>query len=194
MYLFYIICLICAVGTASAPVPKGRSPSHYYPTQIGTHWTLDSGKSKYRAAISKREVKDGAILVTSRFVEDPLTPWPCETVLLSDQGLFLIERSGIEFHPPLCVLQFPLEADREWTTKTKANESTLVIHHKMGREEWIEVPSGRFKAIPVTQQVITPDGPSMKPTISWYSPGLGCIKRQSGDWIEVMRSFSPATP
>jgi hypothetical protein len=66
--------------------------------------------------------------------------------------------------------------------------------YKVGKEATVEVPAGKFKAIPVTSVLILP--PDKITYTSWYASKVGVIKitssiNDSAESVGVLKSFTP---
>ena len=63
----------------------------------------------------------------------------------------------------------------------------------VGPEEEVEVPAGKFKAVPVTS--INHLAGRIQKTRHWYAPGVGLIKTAPFDGdvggTEILKSFTP---
>jgi hypothetical protein len=179
---------------AAAPVPKDAGPLPYYPTGVGASWTYDSNNVKPRRAelvVRTVEKKDNGIIVSVEF-EDGGKWCPVEKVLVSTRGLFLMERGGSAFDPPVCILKLPHKPGEEWETVTTFVEREFRFKHKALDPESVRIPAGQFKALPVVQELrMTGSGAELWPQTYWYAPGVGRIKSTTdGGLLEELESFT----
>jgi hypothetical protein len=186
------LALLLAPAPA-APVPRVLKPGDsYFPTRIGA-------KRVYRAELSKSDVdevvedvetKDGEAVVTIRRDPNNAASLPKqEKVAVSAKGLARVEESGEPLRPPVWLLKLPHQPGAKWDGGARS-KSTYTV----GEAAEVEVPAGKFKAIPVTRHETQINFPVQ--TTDWYAPGVGLVKRVVRGNIEttilVLKSYTTA--
>ena len=183
-----------------APLPKAAPPiPSYHPTTLGHRWEWERGTI---IEITTVEQKDGAHIVTLTEIQ-PSRRRTKETVSISKTGIYTVAVSGIAVKP-VCVLKFPVKADDTWeweiepTVETKPGDNVRRTKgtRKVGKEDEVEVPAGKFKAVPVEVIVLAENGkplPEPERYVYWYARDLGVIKlTKNGSVIHALKSFEPA--
>lgn len=189
-----LACLLLGVSSA-APVPDHlqKAPVYYYPIKVGAKWMWNCNfvtPRESQIVLSHVEMVDDVYTVTTVGLDDGS---PAEKVRVSAQGLFLLERGGAKFDPPVCSLRLPLKPGDEWETTSTFAGQRFHFKHKVGKPEWIKVPAGRFEAIPVVHETEINSRGGIWPQTDWYAPGVGCIKSTTpGGMNHVLKSFTPA--
>jgi hypothetical protein len=202
MYALIAALSIPSLFLCSAPVPKEPGTPRYFPIQKGAKWVFKTPGSKDTRVIT--EVKNNKGEFTVVIIDDndgKLSP--VETILVTDKGLFRAAYADdMKFDPPICILKTPVKAGEKWETSTTFSLFSLKTKFTILDLEWVEVPAGRFKAVPVMrEEILTLQGEkeSKKMTIiEWYAPNVGLVKRlikgTSEDFVTVLESFTPGTP
>ena len=110
-----------------------------------------------------------------------------QTVIVSAQGVQLIEYAGKKVDPPIWWLKLPHQGKNEWTGSWPGG-----WEYAFETKEWeeVEVPAGKFRAIRVDRKD-TQNGTLLGTTTYWYAPGVGCIKITGKSPTRVLKSFSP---
>ena len=75
------------------------------------------------------------------------------------------------------ILKLPLKAGESWEIEGKALGDTFTGEFKVGKEEDIEVPAGKYKAFPVTSENLNASGLQAS-TTSYYADKVGLIKQE----------------
>jgi hypothetical protein len=194
--LAILLSVAFAYVVVAAPGPKGKDELLYYPVKEGAKrvmaitvsgTNLGQGRESVET-VSKVEEKDGKYRVTIS------QEWPGKAAKKTDitsvldvsaKGLIRIASGGRDLPEPVMLLKLPAKAGDTWT----AAGATSTV----GKEEEIEVPTGKYKCIPVTSEY----GPAGRPvkTVSWYAPTVGLVKSvtTSGD-IETIYTLTSFTP
>jgi hypothetical protein len=179
----------------AAPAAKGKVV-YYHPTKVGdTRLYEETGKDFARritAEVTKVEKTDGALEVaetrTAVLNGDQVTGF--RTVAVSAAGVTDLSR-GTDH-----VLRLPAKAGESWTFQSgAANE---VPDHKAiyttGKEEEVEVPAGKFKAVRVDSETFR-NGERESKSSDWYAPEVGLVKSVTtmggSDRTLVLKSFTP---
>jgi hypothetical protein len=188
---FIPIALLCVAGGLMADDPK--PDTLYMPTKEGAKRVMETtfiGDAKKRPAselvetISKVEAKDGKYRVTvDRDFKGKVTSSVYE---VSDKGLSRLSVDGKDLTEPSHFLRLPAKKGDTWT----AGKNSYTV----GEMEEVEVPAGKFKAIPVTNDAEL-NGQKMKAT-AWYAPGVGMVKTTTIlgelEMKSVLKTFTPA--
>jgi hypothetical protein len=188
----YGIALLMAASLAAAkPVQKdGKKDSaaeqgNYYPLQVGNKWDykVEAAGSSAQAVsrIVKVENIDGVSLarleatVNGNVVAN-------EHLRSDDKGVFRYRNNGQPIDPPICLLRYPAKSGDKW-------DGDITVGKEKGkyscetREENVEVPAGKFKAMKVT---VTLEAKMQKVTTSyWFVKDVGFVKQtvEAGDLI-----------
>ncbi len=188
-----LLALLIAVPVSAAPAVKGTGGPVYFPIQVGAktvmETTVDGPFGKTPGAIetvqtvTKVEGKDGTYRVT---VERESKAKNFVTMYeVSAKGVFRVAIDGSALAEPVPLLKLPARPGDTWKTAT----GTATV----GKEEEIEVPAGKFKAVPVTTERELA-GRTLK-TTTWLAPDVGVIKRVSTvndiNTVNVLKSFTP---
>lgn len=168
-----ILGLLLALAPA-APVPRVSKPTEsYFPTKVGTkrvYW-VELSKKEVVELVEDAEVKDGEIIVTIRRSPETSALPKQEKLSVSAKGIVRLEESSEPFRPPVWLLKLPHEPGAKWDNLHGHNKSLYTV----GEIEEVEVPAGKFKAIPVTRHWSMLNTPVQ--TTDWYAPGVGLVKR-----------------
>ena len=84
--------------------------------------------------------------------------------------------NGEELAAPRPILKLPANEGDKWTAK----DNNATYSYTGGKAEVIEVPAGKFKAIPITSDITisTPGGKKgMLTETTWFAPGAGAVNR-----------------
>jgi hypothetical protein len=188
---------VLAALLLAAPVPKeGEKPILYLPTKEGTKLVYetkvgDEGGREYTETVAKAEAKGGSHRVTLEQVSGKTTR---RTVFeVSATGVARIAVDEKDLTTPVPVLKIPAKAGDKWTANGDRDT------YKVGKEEEVEVPAGKFKAIPVESEraVKGPGGRAVTmKTTTWYAPDVGEVKRVGKNLFNqevttVLKSITP---
>jgi hypothetical protein len=193
--------VVLALGTgpvSPAPTLKGEKEVLYFPTADGVkrvyEMRIGDNTIEIIEVVTKVEKKDGVWRVgLGREVDGEVQPMT--TVRVSDKGVFRVATAGRELPAPHPLLKLPAKPGDtwEWEQEGPPGAGTRKITYKVGKEEEVEVPAGKFKAIPV-EAVIDQAGRVEKVTY-WHAPGVGIVKFVSNsgapERTQVLKSFTP---
>lgn len=165
------------VVVLAAPVPKAKTSDLYYPTVEGTKKVMQTKTGNQTTetteTVTKVVEKDGKYTVTTS--RDMFGRTLTNDVEVSEKGVFRPASSGenAESSP---LFKLPAKEGDTWTSEQKGpgNGNNTRITYTVGKEEEVEVPAGRFKAIPVIMEVSLL-GRALKNT-TWHAPGVGVVK------------------
>jgi hypothetical protein len=193
------ILLVASIATA-APTLKGKE-TYYFPTTEGdqrVYETRDGDRVRETTdVVMKVEKKDGALIVTvGREVKGDRRAM--SKVEVSDKGV--TQLSGpFPFKPPHPVVKLPVKPGEQWTHVSESGDGPAGTKsiHTVAKEEEIEVPAGKFKAVRMDVE-LTFVGGRGETTIRvsrWYAPGVGLVKSVQGtggtESVIVLKSFTP---
>jgi hypothetical protein len=195
-----LLALLAAAPLLAAPGSKRKEGELYYPVKDGAKRVMEmvtTGKFVGSAVVAvdtvtKVEAKGGKYRVTvERVTSDRETKEkPLVTVYeVADKGLARVTSGGKDLPEPVVMLKLPAKTGETWTRGDSATKTTLTT----GKEEEVEVPAGKFRAIPVTAE-FDRGGQPTKTTV-WYAPEVGMVKTVTTaggiDIAHVLKSFTP---
>lgn len=177
----------------AAPGPKETDGPLYFPVQVGAKRVLESSTTgglprepvEWTETVTEVEVKDGKYLVTVvREQRERLGGGRDNGTVYEVSGKGVV-RVAKDKRDPGVLFKTPARPGNTWT---RAGYTFTV-----GKEEVIEVPAGKYKAIPVAiERDLT--GLEVKWT-EWFAPEVGMVKSvTSGFGSEttiVLKSFTP---
>ena len=209
MHIARVLLAVVGCGSTAVlagPVPKadGKAPL-YYPIKEGTklvyETTVDNAKAREKTeTVVKVEAKGAGFLVTTEGPPIKTTPGgaemkPQRVREVSAKGVTPVAGKGKGLPAPRPILKLPAKEGDTWTDKQDNHTHTYTV----GKEEAIEVPAGKFKAIPVTDEyaVTGPGGKEATMRVTtWYAPDVGEVKHvsklPSGQEVKtVLKSITP---
>jgi len=184
-----ILVLFAASAAIAAPVPKGEKPEElYFPVQVGAKWVMAIGRLTWTETVTKVQEKEGKYNVTvSREQGDATVEVAYE---VSKDGVFRTSWAGMEEDKPRLFLKLPYKEGTTWTHERiqAGGRQNVVQTHTMGKQEEVEVPAGKYKAIRVESVVEFLDGPQK--LTEWYAAGIGMIKMEFSDGAIELKEFT----
>jgi hypothetical protein len=93
------------------------------------------------------------------------------------------------------VLKLPAKEGETWEFASKdKGDLTLTDRYTTGKEEEIEVPAGKFKAIRVDMETVSNGRTAVRMTY-WHAPGVGVVKEvrhidRQPDMVWVLKAFT----
>jgi hypothetical protein len=177
-----LFTLIITSTMIAAPVPKAEKTDElYFPVQVGAKRVLVGPGRTETMTVTKVEEKDGKYTVTGEtsFVELPgrKNSYVYE---VSKDGLFRKTKGG----KTETLLKLPYKEGTTWTSEDVKPGDKLT--YTVGKQEEVEVPAGKYKAIGV-EVVLEESGGETKKFIYWYAPGIGLIKEGRNE----LKEFTP---
>ncbi len=174
--LFFVAAFTVAAEDKMAQTP-------YYPLAVGNtwHYKLRDG-SKFVMKVAAHE-KVGSVmcakveLVTNNVAGDVKKTPPAEDLSVTADGVYRYSFGGVTPDHPILVLKLPLKAGATWTVQSKALGDTLKGVYKVGPEEEITVPAGKYKAFPVTTDDLDAAGIKVSEK-RYYASGVGLIYQE----------------
>src|SRR5262249_17564341 len=159
------------------------SPPNFFPIKAGTKWhyQVDQGtgqKGTMVNQIAKIESIGGKEVAR---LESVVNGNVVATDYLSanNQGLFPNRHNNIEVSPQNCLMKYPLKEGATCETQTKFSDQQLSVTGREGKSEDVQVPAGKFQAIPVVVEATT-NGMKIS-TSFWFAENVGIVK-QTLDW------------
>ena len=176
----------------AAPVPERvmpKEPPLYFPTKVGTKSVYLSNGSDFKSHTSVQIVtavengKDGAKIVTVSSVHPDGHAYPTARYEASSRGLAQVWLPKLDGAPaPHRLLQLPYEDGLRLPYPGGINVSTH-------RPEKVKVPAGEFECLRVEYHRSSKDQKLLN--TYWYAPGVGEVKFEQGDYVRVLKSFTP---
>src|SRR4051794_13835172 len=149
------VLLIAAVVAVAAPGSKERDKAPlYHPTREGTKRVYENrvgdSAAEFAELVTKVEAKGGGFRVTT---SREMNRGGTATIVtdVSANGVFRVANGGAELPEPLPLLKLPAKPGDTWeaTRPGPPGEAVVTTTYTVGKEEEVEVPAGKFKAIPV---------------------------------------------
>jgi len=167
----------------AAPGPKGKDavwfPIREGDTRVYEVRVGDKAESTYTDVVKKVEKKHAALHVTIHRDYPGSTPY-VTIIAVTDEGLFRVAVNGKEFAKPIQLLKTPPKVGTKWELDGGAR-------YEVTKEEDVEVPAGKFKAVRVEQV----NGGTT--TTLWFAPTVGLVKMAVGGsaQVTVLKEFKP---
>jgi len=191
--------LIAALAAVAAPNLKGKGEGLYYPTKEGDKLVYEMTSPVGTAMeitelVTKVEKKDGALIVSIERNLGGKSALPSQ-FSISEKGVSRIATSGRVLPVPIPLLNLTTKPGDTWTYEpdTGGGGPARMTTYRMGKEEDVEVPAGKFKAVRVESEQQL--GANVYKATLWYAPGVGLVKSVSisGDTerTQVLKSYTP---
>ncbi|QEL17593.1 hypothetical protein [Limnoglobus roseus] len=189
----------------AAPPPKAADEKAglYYPTTVGTKWVLETkaGDATTESTVTVTGVveKDGVFRVTTETVRaTAAAAGPRATAVtheVSAAGLATVARAGAELKIPQPLLKLPAKKGDTWGVGNGPAAGGMT--YTVGEPVEVEVPAGKFKAIPVERTESGAAGGTPFTSTLWYAPGVGLVKSvvklRDQERTTVLKSFTLGT-
>ncbi|QEL17542.1 hypothetical protein [Limnoglobus roseus] len=200
MRVVIVVGLLFAAVThvAAAPVPKTATKVTYYPTTAGAKWVYQQEKREWEEVITKAEQRKGETLLTVSVTEGGGSY--DDTYTISDEGVTKLTTSNFQLSRLL--IKSPAKKGDAWAVETPVQKGILPEGGMatVGEAEDVEVPAGKYHAVPVRIVVTKTNGQVLatpgRTYTHWYAPDVGLVKFhcQDGgtDLDRVLKSFTPA--
>jgi hypothetical protein len=178
----FLFTLIITSTVIAAPAPKAEKTDElYFPVQIGAKRVMIGPGRTETITVTKVEEKDGKYTVT---VETSFAELPGReqsyVYEVSKDGLFQKTKDG-KTH---ALLKLPYKEGTTWTSDNVKPGDKLT--YTVGKQEKVEVPAGKFKAIGV-EVVLEQSGGETKKVTYCYAAGIGLIKYERNE----LKEFTP---
>jgi hypothetical protein len=195
--LFCLAVSLCPALAESAPRPKGDDkPVLYLSATVGDKRVLESSQNGKASEITEWvtavETKGGMTVVS--FSREEGGP-PLYQYGASADGMFRVSSAGLVYDPPYRLLKLPPKEGETWEAESLATPGIPARKFKYttGKEEEVEVPAGKFKAIRVEME--NEINGAVLQTTYWHAPRAGMVKivsyEKRGDRVQVLKSFTP---
>lgn len=195
--VFLVLTAVAPLG--SAPRLKDAPGGDYFPTTVGDRWEIEmryaDRTDEYTEVVTAVEKKDGVRLVSvGREVNGKVGP-QLSQVRVTDKGVFRVSLQGSVYDEPYCILKLPLKAGDSWTAEPVAGggASSSTLKYKVGKEEVVEVPAGKFRAVRIDCEIHTRG--THDRSVLWYDARVGVVRMEYGDaesgYVRVLKSFKP---
>jgi hypothetical protein len=192
-----LVALAALAPAAPRPKEPGKPPA-YFATRVGDRLVYDDRGRVRTWEVTTAEEKGGETLVTvSEGSGDK--QYQVEKVSVSVKGVCQLEVFRFKFEANYYYIKSPARAGDTWDVHTASLQAfqgwtgTLTV----GKEEEVETPAGKFRAVPV-EAVGTPLDRNSKPTgkaeryTRWFAEGVGVVKMTYPDGqTRVLKSFTP---
>lgn len=180
-----LFTLIITSTVIAASVPKaekaGKTDELYFPVQVGAKQVMIGPGRTETMTVTKVEEKDGKYTVT---VETSFAELPGRknsyVYKVSKDGLFRKIKGG----KTGTLLKLPYKEGTTWTSGDVKPGDKLT--YTVGKQEEVEVPAGKYKAIRV-EVVLEESGGETKKDTHWYAAGIGLIKQGANE----LKEFTP---
>ncbi|MBO0700606.1 MAG: hypothetical protein J2P46_19575 [Zavarzinella sp.] len=175
-----LVALASSIAHA-APAPKAKD-AVWFPTKEGDTrvYEVRSGdkvEGVYTDVVTKTEKKDAALHVTVRREFERHAPY-ITTIAMANDGLFRVASDGRALDKPILLLKTPPKVGAKWELDGGAR-------YAVTKEEEVEVPAGKFKAVRVEQV----NGDTA--TTLWFAPTVGVVKMSvaGSNAVTVLKEF-----
>jgi len=191
----------CGTQAPARRLPDADNDTTYIPVGLGDKLVYER-TIRDKARISKEVVTelvtavdraDGLVITAEYRYGEELKPRRIFRFRATDAGIFWIGSNGQAFDPPECVLKLPVQTADTWESPLGGDPDTLV-RYTTGKEEEVEVPAGRFRAVRV-DSMLKGNGFTLE-TTDWYARGVGLVKTTTRtddgvSGVKVLTSFTP---
>ena len=166
--VLFVLAVSVLTGCSAPRTEAGGRSVVYTPTTVGDKWVMveEGGPAALEETheVTAVESKDGAIFVT-----ETVKRRRAETVVLrrvSDTGEYLLQEGKTLYDPPIRVLPAPIKEGNRWHWE---KPGIVKWTYTAGKEEEVEVPAGKFKALRIEGEGQS-EGKPVKCT-QWLAPG-----------------------
>lgn len=199
--MFRVAIVLLVTGGFAGAQPKKDEPALYYPTREGDKRVYEITPRGEKATeitqvVTKAEVKDGVVRVALGLVVGG-EAHPYEEVEVSEKGVVMHVSLRQKVDPLLPLLQLPAKPGNSWEYQPKATPGREFpkTKHTVGKEEDVEVPAGKFKAIRLELDQDRKDGKNPVRQTEWHAPRVGMVKKvtvwDGGETVWALKSFTP---
>jgi hypothetical protein len=180
-------------GALAAPALKDRRADRLYaPTCVGDRQVYEqrgpNGTTEGAHVVAKVEEKDGALRVTIQR-DGETSVWT--DMVVSEKGVVWHTLRGFKLDYPVPAVKLPLKPGESWEYEPKSGHFKRT--YTVGREEEVDVPAGKFRAIRVEEEFTR--GDERQRHTFWHAPRVGIVKAvirtETAEWTQVLTSFTP---
>jgi hypothetical protein len=193
-----LIALALTTTVVSAQDPKAEAL--YFPTKVGDkrvyEQTVEDATFTTVDTVIKVEAKGKGFVVTAAREGESATRKVVAVFDVSGRGVSRVSSGGRVDASPVPILKLPCKAGDTWTVEVAGTPTSGPgkERHTVGKEAEVEVPAGKFRAIPMATEIGTG---TCRPqvTTKWYAPDVGMVKSVTAigerDIVTVLKSFTP---
>lgn len=155
---------------------KDPKAPNFYPLEVGNTWNyrvnLKGKDSTLTMTVVKHEKVNGETVAK---LETPNVD-ANEHVMQSDKGVFRYRTNGGDVTPPFKLLAYPIKVGAKWEGSfvEAKEEGKNTYQAEIVKEENVEVPAGKFKAVVV--QFKHENGGKKTDTTYWFVQDVGFVK------------------
>jgi hypothetical protein len=187
MRMTFTLCLLVLAGTAAIAdcstalpgLPGENVQSGFYPLKVGNKWhyraSMQGNSGSITMHLANLEKVGGVDLFRLDMIADGQV-LSTEHVAADKGGVFRHRCNDQDFEKPICILKSPFKQGEKWQQTLEVEDEVLTISGKAGAEEEVQVPAGKFKAIPVRLEVENVDGTVIINT-NWYAANVGIVRQ-----------------
>jgi hypothetical protein len=169
-------CLaLAALAGCGRPGPPAVPDSDYYPLQVGTTWIYRGADKPLTIRVARHEVVDGtpcAVVETLRGKEVATT----QHVFAKSDGVYALKNNDTRLSKPLPLLKLPPSPGLTWQVRFQIGGHDRLATYRIGKTEEIEVPLGKFEAIPLQSQIVE-GGVRQMALTHWFAREIGMVKQ-----------------
>ena len=194
--------MLSAAFAAAAPASKDKGDL-YHPIKEGDKRVYEekgvTGRVRESSnVVTKVEKKDDVFIVTTgREIKGKMRD--TGTLEVSDKGVTTTATTFAKLKTPRPVIKLPAKEGDKWEYDSDGGDGPAGAKatFTVGKEEEIEVPAGKFKAIRIDAELKYDigNGPTTIKTSRWYAPKVGLIKMVTNpgatESVMVLKSFTP---
>jgi hypothetical protein len=192
---------LVAPAATAAPTLKGKEV-YYHPTTEGdkrVYESRDGDRVRETADVVIKVEKKGETLIVTVGREIKGETRAIGKSEVSDKGVTVLMSGPFPLKTPHPKLKLPAKAGDQWTYESDGGDGPAgsKTTHTVAKEEEVEVPAGKFKALRVDSE-LTVVGLAVESTrrrSDWYAPRVGLVKSviNSGprESTMVLKSFTP---
>lgn len=166
-----------------------EDPRRFLPLVAGNKWTFDNG-GQFRV-VRKIKPKNEEM-----FVVEIKTKAYKETVhwQVTDAGIkeyfYRVEMGNeiteVPAHDPIFKVSFPIETGKKWELRLiDAKKNKIAKVYEILAREDIEVPAGKFNALPVRMSTVV-NGTTEEETTLWYALDVGFVQHK---WVHLKKKI-----
>jgi len=197
----FLALALVTFNAPAAPTLKGKE-TYYFPTTEGdkrVYETREGDRVRESSnVVMKVEKKDGTMIVSvGREVKGELRV--VEKVEVSEKGVTHLRSGPFLLKTPRPDVKLPVKPGEQWSYESDSGDGPVGTKttYTVGKEEEIEVPAGKFKAVRVDNELTFPSakGETKVRRSNWYAPGVGLVKlvidTGTSKTTMVLKSFTP---
>ena len=153
---------------------------NYYPMKEGSKWYYHTelpgtDAQTWIMHVAKLEKIDGVPLFRLEMTKKDSGMTATEHLRIGDDGVFRYRFNGQPASKPVCVIKYPVKPGETWQNETEIGGQKVKMSSKVGNEEEVAVPAGKFKTMPVYVQADL-GGLNMNTTY-WFAANVGIVKQ-----------------